>query len=465
MVFRKEWAVNYKKHRKVFERMEMNQIIKGQKNQDEKNEVNHNETNKMNQNEKEEMKEFQIEIEKFQIKMEKFQTEKEELQIEMERFQTEKEELQIKMEELQIQNKELQAEQKKYTEQFLTAVRHLAAGQQEIAKLTGRLEQQEEYTRKILQILTTSEKEFIERIELVEYQNRIRSENLIYEWKAEELPEWFFYPLIRSKEDTIADIVKNRKSLARFGDGEFSIMFGRERAAFQQGDPKLRQRLLEVIQEKNALLMIGIANHYGSLKEFTNKAADDIRAYMTEEVRREHLSVLDSRRVYEDAYITRPYALYRDNQTENPGKRFAALQTIWENREVVFVEGEKTRMGVGNKLFSNVKSRRRVICPAEHAFSRYEEVLDYLLTLSNLKETLYLLALGPMATVLAFDLAKEGVQAIDIGHLDLEYEWYQAGKGTPVEVAYKYNNEFPGGRKVVDIFDPQYKQEILRQFL
>lgn len=392
-------------------------------------------------------------------KIEKIKIEK----IEVEKLPVEIKKLQIKVEELQMQNHELQVEQKKYTEQFLVAVKHLAAGQQEMARLTSRLEQQEEYTRKMLQILTTSEKDFIERIELLEYQNRIRKENLIYEWKAEELPEWFFYPLIRSKEDTIADIVKNRKSLARFGDGEFSIMFGRERAAFQRGDQKLRQRLLEVIQEDEALLLIGIANHYGSLKGFTDKAADDIRAYMTEEVRREHLSVLDVQRVYEDAYITRPYALYRDNQTENPGKRFAALQTIWDKREVVFVEGEKTRMGVGNDLFSNVKSRQRVICPAENAFSRYEEILDYLLTLS--KEKLYLLALGPMATVLASDLTKEGVQAIDIGHLDLEYEWYQAGKGAPVKVAHKYNNEFPGGREVADIFDQQYEQEILRQFL
>lgn len=372
-------------------------------------------------------------------------------------------ELQAELKELQAQNKRLQAEQRKYEEQFLTAVKHLAAEQQEIAKLTQRLEQQEEYTRKILQLLTTSEKEFIERIELMEYKNRLRSANFIYEWKEEELPEWFFYPMIRSREETIQDIIKNRKSLARFGDGEFSIMFGRERAAFQRGEEELKQRLLEVIQEKENSLLIGIADHYGSLKRFTEKAADDIRAYMSDKVRREHLSVLDSCRVYEDAYITRPYALYQDSQTSYPGKRFAALQMIWDNREVVFVEGEKTRMGVGNVLFDNVKTRQRVLCPAEHAFSRYHEVLEYLLTLS--KEKLYLLALGPMATVLASDLAKAGFQALDIGHLDLEYEWYQARKGAPVRVPYKYNNEFPGGREVLEFSDIQYEQEILQRFL
>lgn len=398
--------------------------------------------------------------------MEVKQKEKEQikqLQKELEEIQTEQKVIHTKYDELQLQNKELKADQNRYAEQLLTVVKHLAAGQQEIAFLTGRLEQQEEYTKKILQILTVSEKEFIDRVELLEYKYHIREKNAIYERKAEKLPEWFFYPIVRSKEETIEDIVKNRKSLARFGDGEFAIMFGRERAAFQRGEEKLRQRLLEVIQGEESSLLIGLANHYGSLKSFTDKAADDIRAYMTEEVRKEHLSVLNPKKVYEDAYLTRPYALYRDNQTENPKKRFEALQMIWNQREVVLVEGEKTRMGVGNSLFSNVKSRQRVICPAEHAFSRYQEVLDYLLTLS--KEKLCLLALGPMATVLAFDLTREGIQAIDIGHLDLEYEWYRAGKGEPVNIPYKYNNEFPGGREVADISDEQYKQEILQQFL
>ena len=35
-----------------------------------------------------------------------------------------------------------------------------------------------------------------------------------------------------------------------------------------------------------------------------------------------------------------------------------------------------------------------------------------------------IIALGPTATVLAYDLAKEGYQALDMGHFDIEYEWY-----------------------------------------
>ena len=46
-----------------------------------------------------------------------------------------------------------------------------------------------------------------------------------------------------------------------------------------------------------------------------------------------------------------------------------------------------------------------------------------------------LLAIGPTATVLSYDLADNGFQVIDIGHLDVEYQWYlmQAKKKTPLE--------------------------------
>jgi hypothetical protein len=40
------------------------------------------------------------------------------------------------------------------------------------------------------------------------------------------------------------------------------------------------------------------------------------------------------------------------------------------------------------------------------------------------RNKLVLLALGPTATVMAFDLAKENIWTLDIGHIDLEYMWY-----------------------------------------
>lgn len=54
-----------------------------------------------------------------------------------------------------------------------------------------------------------------------------------------------------------------------------------------------------------------------------------------------------------------------------------------------------------------------------------------------------------------------GYQAVDIGHLDLEYEWFLVGQGKRVPVAYKYNNEVSGGNRVSDIHDPIYESQII----
>ena len=36
-------------------------------------------------------------------------------------------------------------------------------------------------------------------------------------------------------------------------------------------------------------------------------------------------------------------------------KLFNLLKKIWEGQEIVFIEGEKTRLGIGNDLFENAK--------------------------------------------------------------------------------------------------------------
>ena len=54
---------------------------------------------------------------------------------------------------------------------------------------------------------------------------------------------------------------------------------------------------------------------------------------------------------------------------------------------------------------------------------------------------LILIALGPTATVLAYDLNKRGIRALDIGHLDIEYEWFKSGTQEKIPIAGKYVNE------------------------
>ena len=134
------------------------------------------------------------------------------------------------------------------------------------------------------------------------------------------------------------------------------------------------------------------------------------------------------------------------------------LKKVWRNRNVVIIEGEKTRMAVGNDLLEDANSVRRIVCPAENAFEYYDEILKCAISFS--KDSLFLIALGPTATVLAYDLCIAGYQALDIGHVDLEYEWMKAGVQHQILISNKYVNELNGGKNVAECEDKLYLSQI-----
>lgn len=274
-----------------------------------------------------------------------------------------------------------------------------------------------------------------------------------------------FVPQFRSNEETICLIVEEKKSLGRFGDGEFAIAFDIPRQKFQKTDSRLRNRIKEVImQADNPDMLIGVANNYGDLECYNAQAKCAIEGYMTEEIRKQHMSLLSHDAVYSDAYITRPYVIYKDVFTDAPQKRFENLKRIWNGKHIIIVEGALTRLGVGNDLFANTMSVKRILAPATNSFDRYDDIFSKC-TECRTQADLFLLAIGPSSGVLAYDLSKQGIQAVDVGHIDLEYEWFRAGKGVRVTVPGKYNNEVIGGDSVCsDSLPEQYYKEIIADF-
>ena len=285
-------------------------------------------------------------------------------------------------------------------------------------------------------------------------------DNVKYELQDKTVGEDQYQLSFYDYNTTIEGIEKNRKSLVRFGDGELDLMSGRGRHRFQHYDEILAARLREIIKCKDEQMMVAVADNYGSLEKYNEDGKQGIRNYMTKETRLEHRKWLDVDRIYHNAYLTRPYALFADNQTQAPLERFRQLRRIWEGRNVIFVEGALSRLGVGNDLFSNAASIRRIEAPATSSFDKYDEILKAALKYAE-KDTLFLVALGPTAEVLVYDLFRKGCQAVDIGHVDLEYEWYLGGTGGRCEVKTKYNNELYGGDRVADIEDAVYQSQII----
>ncbi len=103
------------------------------------------------------------------------------------------------------------------------------------------------------------------------------------------------------------------------------------------------------------------------------------------------------------------------------------------------------------------------MCPSENAVDKYDEIIEAVK--KHAKGKLILLALGPTATALAYDLYKEGYQAVDIGHVDLLYERFirNIKRLDHVVIPYKYCNtdEVGDRRQIPDVDDKSYKEQIV----
>lgn len=341
----------------------------------------------------------------------------------------------------------------------------------EIVKLkqeNERLSRQMEELSTVNRELIKTEKVLIDRIgeaftdiNTLRHVNNCGLDNLKYELNDPKVKmEKLYYPDFYSMDETLELLVNEKKSMARFGDAEFSIMSNINRHKYQRLDSGLAERLKEVIGASEEQLLIGIADNYGALDMYNEAGKQGIRTYMTDEVRGQHMEYLVPGRKYHNAYISRPYALFADNKTDAPQKRFQKLKKIWEQRNIIIVEGALSRLGVGNDLFDNALSIRRIEAPPTSSFDKYSEILKACLEHAN-ADDLFLIALGPTAGVLAYDLTQKKYQAVDIGHIDLEYEWFLNGSGERCEVKNKYNNEMSGGDQVEDIYDEKYLREIV----
>lgn len=74
---------------------------------------------------------------------------------------------------------------------------------------------------------------------------------------------------------------------------------------------------------------------------------------------------------------------------------------------------------------------------------------------------LVLLMLGPTAKVLAYQLAIKGMQAIDIGHVDSEYEWMQMGAENKVLLHNKHTAEFNLDTEIELADDEAYLSQVV----
>lgn len=270
--------------------------------------------------------------------------------------------------------------------------------------------------------------------------------------------DWCFGKVsVMGLEETLAKICNGRVSMSRFGDGEFDVMSGRGNG-FQKRNAELGKKLKYVIKQNgvNSDFVVCIPRCFESFKGFTKAARNFLEDYYLKN-RFHCVRFLNCKSPYYDSFVTRLYMDIADKS--NCGRYFSMMKSIWENQDILIIEGDSSRLGMNNDLFDNAKSVRRVLAPRENAYDCYQELIEAGLKYGG-KEKLILLALGQTATALAYDLYQRGCWAMDIGHIDIEYEWYLQKAEKKIAIKGKYVNEV-NHRNVEEIDDERYEQQIV----
>lgn len=262
---------------------------------------------------------------------------------------------------------------------------------------------------------------------------------------------------IESSEVTLDNILKKKSSVGRFGDGELDLIHGKS-LKFQNYNKDLAEKLSDVIKKSSDNFLVCVPYALKDVNVLDSKGSKWWKDNLYNN-RLKWLKLLTKDVVYYDTYISRFYMEIRDkNRSQLIVKKW---KEVWRDREIVIVEGEYSRLGVGNDLFNNTKSVERVICPNKNAFDKYREILEFF-EKKNFNNKLILIALGPTATVLAYDLYLLGYQAIDIGHVDVEYEWYLRNATKKIAIENKYVNEVNDSMKHIENKDIKYQSQIIK---
>lgn len=228
-----------------------------------------------------------------------------------------------------------------------------------------------------------------------------------------------FPPKVLSCHATIDAIVAGRLSVSRLGDGEYKIVEGRGTRS-QPGSPDITRRMREVLQSDDPRLMVclldvwrdhPVADVWSSREKVTER-------FGNEEWARQYLP---NGRTWGCAAISRlcTWALGEHEPY------WAKWRSIWQGRPVLLCCGSKKGRQSAHGVLSNAARvdvwdlERKVDC-----WAIYPKILRESMRWADKNaadDPLVVAALGASATVLAADLCAQGVQCLDIGHLQQAY--------------------------------------------
>ena len=231
-----------------------------------------------------------------------------------------------------------------------------------------------------------------------------------------------------SVQDTINEVTNRNMSMIRFGDGEIQMIRGKS-LSFQQNRPELAEKLRIALQAEDEGLMITIPDIFDGLDKYERLSQEFWKDHLLF-CRKIYYANCHFNRKYGNTSVSRCYSTLRDQSKS--GEWFDLMKQIWNGKAVTVVEGAGSHTGVTNDLLKSTEKVERIICPATQAFSFYDDIFNACKTID--RNHLVLLSIGPSAKPLGLSLFRMGYRVLDIGNLDTEYEWYQAGVKKKVDI-------------------------------
>lgn len=223
---------------------------------------------------------------------------------------------------------------------------------------------------------------------------------------------------VHSIDETIDELLNTGKSMVRFGDGEIVMIKGKD-LMLQKASPEIVEGLAKILAYSYDDLIVTIPGIFDTLSDH-HKASRQFWKDHLLFCRKTYEKYCNPDRTYYSTFVSRCYYYAADRS--GCAAWFAKIRKIWENKDVVVVEGVRTHNGVGNDLLDTAASIERILCPPSDAYGALPAIIDACTVYD--KDRLFLLSVGVAAKFLAVELFKRGYRVLDIGNLDMEYEWY-----------------------------------------
>lgn len=204
-------------------------------------------------------------------------------------------------------------------------------------------------------------------------------------------------------------IIQNQKSFIRFGDGEFDILEGKS-IHYQKFSVELRERLDQILTEyvesgTSAPYFIGMPAFYLNQN---GKFMWHSRLLLScwSHTRYYFLKYYDKKVKYGDAF------LFSKGREPN-------YKRLWDNAhlgQVIFVHNKKQYAEHFEKQYGI--STTFIKIPSHNAFTQMDQILIKIMASLRFKDkkSMVILSAGPCGKVLAYELSKKGVWAVDTGH-------------------------------------------------